>query len=76
MKYAEGTIPKEQLAMHASDNMLIFTSIIAFFIAMALIYLGKKGNQMYMWTWGIGLAIISAYLGISIWLDWTAFVYF
>jgi len=76
MRYAEGTIPKEQLTMHASDEMLILTSIIACFIAIALIYLGRKGKQMYMWTWGTGLAIISVYLGMSVWLDWTAFDHF
>jgi len=76
MRYAEGTIPKEQLTMYASDEMLILTSIIAFFIAIALIYLGRKGKQIYMWTWGLGLAFISVYLGLSIWLDWTAFEHF
>jgi flagellar biosynthesis protein FliP len=76
MRYAEGTIPKEQLAMHASDNMLILTSFIAFIIAIVLIRLGLKGKQMYMWTWGIGLALFSVYLGISIWLDWKPFTYF
>lgn len=70
MRYAEGNIPKDQLAMHASDDMLIITSIIAFFIALALIYLGRQGKQLYMWTWGIGLALFSIFLGVSISFDW------
>lgn len=76
MRYEAGTIPNEQLAIHASDNMLILTSVIAFFIALALIKLGLKGKQMYMWTWGVGLALASVYLGVSIGLDWKPFTHF
>ena len=77
MRYKEGeTIPKEQLAGHASDDMLILTGIIGFFVGLALVYMGRKGKQMYMWVWGAGLVIFSIYLSLSIWLDWTLFEYF
>ena len=67
MRYKEGdTIPKEQLAMHASDDMLVLTAVIAFFVGIILTFLGRKGKQMWMWVWGIGLTIISAYMGLSI----------
>jgi len=77
MRYKEGEpIPAENLAMHASDDMLILTAVIGFFVGFALIYLGRKGKQMWMWTWGIGLVFISAYMGISLTFDVTLFTYF
>ena len=76
MRYKVDEIPKEQLAYHASDNMLILTSVVGFFIGFVLFYLGRKGKQMYLWVWGIGLSIFSFYLGISIYFDWTLFEHF
>jgi len=69
-------IPKEQLAYHASDDMLILTGILGFFIGIVLVVIGRKGKQMYLWVWGAGLVIFSIYLSLSIWLDWTLFEYF
>jgi hypothetical protein len=64
-RYREGEIPKEQLAVHASDDMLILTAVLGFLIGIVITYLGRKGEQMWMWVWGIGLIICSAYLGLS-----------
>ena len=77
MRYRENEpIPKEQLAQHASDEMLILTGIIGFLVGLILFYLGRKGQQMYLWVWGIGLLVFSFYLSLSIWLDWTLFEHF
>ena len=79
MRYKEDSdhlIPKEQLAMHASDDMLILTGIMGFFIGLALFYLGRKGKQMYLWVWGAGLVVFSIYLSVSIYFDWTLFEHF
>ena len=75
-RYKEGEIPKEQLAVHASDDMLLVTAVLGFLIAIALVYLGRKGKQMWMWVWGIGLIIISVYMGVSIAFDIKLFTYF
>ena len=64
-RYKEGEIPKEQMAVHASDDMLLLTSILGFFIGFILFYIGRKGKQMWMWVWGIGLILCSIYLGLS-----------
>ena len=64
-RYREGEIPKEQLAVHASDDMLVLTAVLGFLIGIVITYLGRKGKQMWMWVWGIGLIICSAYLGLS-----------
>lgn len=56
-------IPPEKLAQHASDNMLIFTAVLATIIGIILFLLGKKGKQLWMATWGIGLVICSLLLG-------------
>lgn len=68
MRYREGEviIPKEQMAVHASDDMLLITSVLGILIGIALIMLGRFGKQMWMWVWGIGLIICSLYLGASL----------
>ncbi len=76
MRYREGEIPKEQLAVHASDDMLILTAVLGVLIGIVLFILGRMGKQMWMWVWGIGLIICSVYLGISMYFDITLFGYF
>lgn len=67
MRYKDGEvlIPKEQMAAHSSDSMLMLTAILGVLIGLALVFLGRKGQQMWMWVWGIGLIICSAYLGAT-----------
>lgn len=75
-RYKEGEIPKEQLAVHSSDDMLLLTSILGFLIGFVLFYLGRKGEQMWMWVWGIGLVVCSAYLGLSMTIGLKLFGHF
>lgn len=42
-------IPKEQLVVNFSDDMLLLAAILGFFISLILFYLGRKGKQMYLW---------------------------
>lgn len=56
-------IPSEQLARNASDDMLLFTAVLSILIAMALMYLGKRGRQMWLFVWSIGLLICSVGMG-------------
>jgi hypothetical protein len=65
MRYQE-TIPPEQLTIHASDDMLLFTAFLSILIGFILIYLGYKGKQLWMVTWSIGLVIGSLLMSISI----------
>ena len=76
MRYREGEIPKEQLAVHASDDMLMLTAVMGVLIGLALTILGRKGKQMWMWVWGIGLILCSIYLSIAIGFDVKLFGYF
>ena len=73
MRYKEGEIPKEQLAVHASDDMLLLTAVLGLVIGLILTLLGRFGRQMWMFVWGIGLMICSVYLGLSMALDWRLF---
>lgn len=68
MKYPEN-IPREQLSKYASDDMIIFTAIISIFIGIALFYMGKKGKQMWMIPWGIGLIIMSIFMGVTVYYE-------
>jgi hypothetical protein len=65
MKYPEN-IPPEQLTLHASDNMLLFTAILSILIGAILTYLGHKGRQLWMVAWSIGLIICSILMGASL----------
>jgi len=65
MLYPEN-IPKEQLARHASDDMLLFTAVLATIIGFVLIWLGRKGRQLWMVVWSIGLIISSIIMGVSL----------
>lgn len=60
------TIPKQQLAMHASDDMLLFTAVIAVVIGCALIWMGRRGRIMWLRVWGAGLIVMSIYMGLSV----------
>ena len=75
-RYRDGDIPKEQLAMHASDEMLVLTAILGVLIGIALTVLGRKGKVMWMWVWGVGLVLCSLYLGASMvfGVKWFGFV--
>lgn len=59
MRYRED-IPAEQLARHASDDMLIFTAVLSLLIGAVLIWLGRKGKQQWLVLWSIGLVLCSA----------------
>lgn len=76
MRYREGEIPKEQLAVHASDDMLLLTAIMGVVIGILLTIIGHKGKQLWMFVWGIGLVFCSTYLGISMAFDVKLFGYF
>jgi hypothetical protein len=66
MRYKAGeAIPKEHLASHASDDMLMLTAILGVLIGIAITVIGRKGKQMWMWVWGIGLVLVSLYMGFS-----------
>ncbi|MFT5608545.1 MAG: hypothetical protein ACI9PZ_002359 [Parvicella sp.] len=53
-----------RLSQHASDDMLLLTAVLGVFIGLALIYMGKRGRQLWMFVWGIGLILASAYMGV------------
>ncbi len=76
MRYKEGEIPKEQLAVHASDDMLLLTAVLGTIIGLALTFLGRRGKQLWMHVWGIGLVICSLYLGLSMAFDLRLFGHF
>ena len=68
MRYREN-IPAEQLARHASDDMLIFTAVLSLLIGAVLIWLGRKGKQQWLVLWSIGLILCSLAMGAYLLLD-------
>ncbi|UCB54035.1 MAG: hypothetical protein JSW45_08705 [Thiotrichales bacterium] len=68
MRYSEH-IPPEQLTVNASDSMLLFTAALSILIGMILVYLGRKGKQLWMVTWSIGLIICSVLMGASLLIE-------
>ena len=68
MRYSEH-IPPEQLTVNASDSMLLFTAALSILIGIILVYLGRKGKQLWMVTWSIGLIICSVLMGASLLIE-------
>lgn len=68
---ANEVIPAEMLSYNASNDMLLFTAFIAIIIALILIYLGRKGRQLWMVVWSIGLIIMSCFMAGSILFGFT-----
>ena len=68
MTYPED-IPREQLSKYASDDMLIFTSFIAIFVGISLLYMDIKGKQLWMILWSIGLIMLSVMMGVTIYFE-------
>ena len=59
-------VPPELLTRNSSNGMLLFTSFISIIISFAMIYLGKKGKQLWM-VWGAyGLIIMALYMAGSL----------
>lgn len=65
MKYPDN-IPPEQLTVNASNDMLLFTAALSVVIGIVLVYLGRKGRQLWMVTWSIGLIVCSILMGASV----------
>lgn len=65
VRYQDGAAAP--LAQNASNDMLILTAVLGFFIGFVLIYLGRLGKQMWMWVWGAGLVIMSLFMGLVTW---------
>lgn len=49
--------------------MLLFTAALSILIGMILVYLGRKGKQLWMVTWSIGLIICSVLMGASLLIE-------
>jgi len=62
MRYPDN-IPAEKLTRHASDDMLLFTAVLAIAIGFILIRLGKKGKQAWLVAWSVGLILCSVGMG-------------
>lgn len=61
-----GAIPPEMLSKNASNDMLLFTAFLSVIIGIILIYLGKKGKQLWMVVWSVGLIFMSFFMAGSI----------
>ena len=46
--------------------MLLFTAALSIVIGFILVYLGRKGRQLWMVTWSIGLIICSVLMAASL----------
>ena len=48
----------------ATDDMLLFTVIIGLVVGIVLIWLARKGRQMWLLAWSVGLVLVSiVYVG-------------
>jgi len=59
-------VPAELLTRNSSNGVLLFTSFISIIISFAMIYLGKKGKQLWMVLGAYGLIIMALYMAGSL----------
>jgi len=64
-------IPPEMMSKNASNDMLLFTAFLSVLISFAMIYLGRKGKQLWMVVWSVGLIFMSIFMAGSILFGWT-----
>jgi len=58
MRYRE-EVPPELLAENLSSEALLFTVLLALTIGVILLWLGRRGKQMWLVAWSIGLILCS-----------------
>jgi hypothetical protein len=65
MRYQDsGTLEPLYVQSSGLQNTLLFTVVLAFFIGAALLYLGRRGQVMWLTVWSIGLMLASlGYVG-------------
>jgi len=62
MRYRIGTDPAS--GAPATDDMLLFTVALGLIVGIVLIWLARKGRQMWLLAWSVGLVVASlAYAG-------------
>ena len=59
-------ISPEMLTKNTHNDMLLFTAFLSVIIGIVLIYLGKRGKQLWMVVWSIGLIGMSLFMAGSI----------
>lgn len=58
MRYREGeTI--DRMALHASDDMFLGTTIYGFILGIGFVYVGLRYQQRWLAFWGLGLSVAS-----------------
>ena len=62
MRYRIGDDPTSGATV--TDDMLLFTVVLAIVVGVLLIWLARHGRQMWLFYWSIGLVLSSiAYIG-------------
>ncbi len=64
-----------KLAEQSSDDMLLLTAVLGVVIGFVIAYLGKRGKQLWMLVWGIGLVVASIYLGLVTYFELPALLF-
>lgn len=62
-RYPDGMNP-DNLPIHSTDGMLLLTAVIGVLVGFALIWMGRTGKQLWMWTWGAGLIVFSIVMAV------------
>lgn len=59
MRYREGQEIPDSIAPHIGDGSMAFAAALGLFIGIILSILAKKGKQLWLLIWGIGLVLAS-----------------
>lgn len=64
-RYPQGVDP-DLLPVQNQVGMLLLTAVLGLVAAVALIWMGVRGRQLWMWVWGIGLMCASLAMAVTL----------
>ena len=68
MRYRIGEDPNID-AYGSTDEVVVFTALLSIFIGAILVWLGRRGKQMWLTVWSGGLIVASIVFLVYNWLD-------
>jgi len=59
MRYREGQEIPDNIEPHIGDASMMFAAVMGLLIGIVLSWLAKKGKQIWLLFWGVGLVLVS-----------------
>jgi hypothetical protein len=68
MRYRIGEDPNID-AYGSTDEVVVFTALLSILIGVILVWLGRRGRQLWLTVWSTGLIVASIVFLVYTWMD-------